>query len=104
MRVMMRFIPAARPSGFAALRFEIVVNDGHGGNMAPLGWPVNSSRFLKIGVGLEVSEWGGALVKQTLRYALAVILGWIVSEVIGVLLALVIDVLLGEVVTGGAGH
>ena len=66
------------------------------GNMAPLGWPVNSSRFLKIGVGLEVSEWGGALVKQTLGYALAVILGWIVSEVIGVLLALVIDVLLGK--------
>jgi hypothetical protein len=39
-------------------------------------------------------------VRQTLRYALAVILGWIVSDVVGILLALVIDILLGDV-TGG---
>ena len=31
-------------------------------------------------------------MKQTLRYALAFILGWNVSEIVGVLLALVIDV------------
>jgi hypothetical protein len=45
-----------RPRFPVALRFVIVVNDGHGGqNMARFGWPVNGSRRDRHG-GPEITK------------------------------------------------